>query len=71
MLSLYIKAMLLKNKIVKDIKGATAIEYGLIAAGVAVAIIVIVFTLGDNIKGLFTGISDKVAEKTAEMSAEE
>ncbi len=33
--------------------GATAIEYGLIAAGIAVAIIVSVGLLGDELGGLF------------------
>ncbi|MFP4098787.1 MAG: Flp family type IVb pilin [Alphaproteobacteria bacterium] len=33
--------------------GATAIEYGLIAAGIAVVIAGAVFALGDNISGLF------------------
>ncbi len=41
--------------------GATAIEYGLIAAGIAVAIIVAVGLLGDNLSLLF----DKVAKEIA------
>jgi pilus assembly protein Flp/PilA len=40
-----------------DESGATAIEYGLIAAGVAVAIITTVFNLGTAIK---TNLWDKV-----------
>jgi pilus assembly protein Flp/PilA len=66
MLNLYVKAMGLKNSIINDIKGATAIEYGLIAAGIAVAIIAIVFTMGDNIAAMFTGVSDQISAKTAE-----
>lgn len=42
-------------------RGATAIEYGLIAAGIAVAISVVVFTFGDELKGLFEDMSGKVA----------
>lgn len=34
-------------------EGATAIEYGLIAAGIAVAISAAVFALGDSITALF------------------
>lgn len=60
MLRMYIKAMELK----RNVSGATAIEYGLIAAGIAVAIIAVVFALGDDIAGLFDGIGDKIAEKT-------
>jgi pilus assembly protein Flp/PilA len=40
-----------------DQSGATAIEYGLIAAGIAVAIITVVKTLGTKVKGTFTTIS--------------
>ena len=37
--------------------GATAIEYGLIAAGIAVAIVAVVFTVGDELVDLFKGIA--------------
>ncbi|MCP4395575.1 MAG: Flp family type IVb pilin [Alphaproteobacteria bacterium] len=60
---MYIRVMELK----RNIEGATAIEYGLIAAGIAVAIIAVVFALGDDIQGLFAGIGDKISEKTAAM----
>ena len=46
------------RKLRDDESGATAIEYGLIAAGIAVAIVAIVFTIGDDLVALFTGISD-------------
>ena len=36
--------------------GATAIEYGLIAAGIAIAIIAAVGLLGDNLSALFTDL---------------
>jgi pilus assembly protein Flp/PilA len=45
-------------------KGATAIEYGLIAAGIAVAISVIVFTVGSDLVALFSGIDSKIASAT-------
>ena len=41
----------------KDESGATAIEYGLIAAGIAVAIIFIVNTLGQTLQGTFTTVN--------------
>ena len=50
-------------KLVQDTDGATAIEYGLIAAGIAVAIIAAVFALGDDIKNFFTGISGQLQTK--------
>jgi pilus assembly protein Flp/PilA len=45
-------------RFVKDESGATAIEYGLIAAGISLAIISIVNGLGTNIMGKFTSIND-------------
>ena len=41
----------------KDESGATAIEYGLIAAGISVAIIAVVQGLGTNLKTTFTSVS--------------
>ena len=51
------------NKIkcfVKDESGATAIEYGLIAAGISVGIITIVGTVGDKLALKFTELSSKL-----------
>ena len=45
------------KKFVKNESGATAIEYGLIAAGIAVAIAVVVFTVGSKLNDLFTNIA--------------
>jgi pilus assembly protein Flp/PilA len=41
----------------KDESGATAIEYGLIAAGIALVIIPVVKGLGTNLKGTFGSVS--------------
>ena len=41
----------------KDDSGATAIEYGLIAAMIAVAISAAVKTVGSNVKTIFTSVS--------------
>ena len=40
-------------KFLRSSKGATAIEYGLIAAGIAVAIAVVVFALGSTVNNIF------------------
>ncbi len=48
-------------RFVKDESGATAIEYGLIAALVAVAAIAGMTTLGGNLQTLFNGIGEKLA----------
>jgi pilus assembly protein Flp/PilA len=44
-------------RFVKDESGATAIEYGLIAAGIALAIIAVVNGLGSNLNEKFTSIN--------------
>ena len=46
----------------KNDSGATAIEYGLIAALVSVAIIGILGTLGDNLVNTFTTVSDSLGD---------
>jgi pilus assembly protein Flp/PilA len=43
-----------------DDSGATAIEYGLIAAGISVAIIATVNTLGSQLKNTFTTVSTQL-----------
>jgi pilus assembly protein Flp/PilA len=43
-----------------DDSGATAIEYGLIAAGIAAAIILAVNTLGTNVNTTFSSISSQL-----------
>jgi pilus assembly protein Flp/PilA len=45
------------RRFLQDNSGATAIEYGLIAAGIAVAIIVAVQTLGTNLNTTFSSVS--------------
>jgi pilus assembly protein Flp/PilA len=44
-------------RFVKDESGATAIEYGLIAAGISLAIIAVVNGLGTSLKTKFDAIS--------------
>jgi pilus assembly protein Flp/PilA len=47
----------LVSRFVKDESGATAIEYGLIAAGISVVIITAVNLVGTNLNTVFTNIS--------------
>lgn len=44
-------------RFMKDESGATAIEYGLIAAGISLAIIAVVNGLGTNLNAKFTSIN--------------
>ena len=43
-----------------DQSGATAIEYGLVAAGISVAIIAVIQGLGHNLKTAFSSLSNTV-----------
>jgi pilus assembly protein Flp/PilA len=47
-------------KFLRDESGATAIEYGLIAAGISVAIITVVGTLGGKLVSVFQSIESKL-----------
>lgn len=47
-------------RFVKDVSGATAIEYGLIAAGISVAIIAVVNGLGTTLNTKFNSISTQL-----------
>ena len=48
------------SRFLRDDSGATAIEYGLIAAGISIAIILAVNTLGTTLNGKFTSINTQL-----------
>jgi pilus assembly protein Flp/PilA len=48
------------SRFLKNESGATAIEYGLIAAGISVAIIITVGMLGDTLNGLFGDVATQI-----------
>ncbi len=49
-----------KLQAIEDESGATAVEYALIAAGIALAIIVGVGLIGDELAVLFNSISSQI-----------
>ena len=51
------------SRFLKDESGATAIEYGLIAAGIAVAIITAVNTLGTSLNQTFVDVEGKLKKQ--------
>ncbi len=53
------------RKLAADTSGATAIEYGLIAAGIAVAIVVTVAVLGDELAALFGDLQTSLANMSS------
>ena len=54
------KIMKLISRFWRDESGATAIEYGLIAASISIAIIVAVNGLGTNLNNVFTSVNNSL-----------
>ena len=52
--------MTILKSFLRDESGATAIEYGLIAAGISVAIITVVQGLGTKLSNVFTNVSTAI-----------
>ena len=63
------KLMAMYHAYKSDIKGATAIEYGLIAGGISLAIVASVFIFGERLAGLFSAIAEAMTD--AESKAKE
>ncbi|TWP52391.1 Flp family type IVb pilin [Lentzea tibetensis] len=45
-------------------RGATAVEYGLMVGLIAIAVIGVVATFGEELAGLFTGVTDQLPGTT-------
>ena len=54
-------------RLLKDESGATAIEYGLIAALISVALITGATALGGSLDNIFTGLSTKMQDANTQM----
>jgi pilus assembly protein Flp/PilA len=52
--------MRLVKSLMRDDTGATAIEYGLIAALIAVALITVITNVGTSVRGTFTKVNTAV-----------
>jgi pilus assembly protein Flp/PilA len=52
----------LVQRFLKDESGATAVEYGLIAAGISLAIITVAHSLATQLKSTFTHMPDELAK---------
>jgi pilus assembly protein Flp/PilA len=53
------------NKLARDEQGATAIEYGLIAALIAVAAITAMQSLGNSLDSTFSGVATTLDNNSA------
>ena len=60
-LNLWVLSMQKLRDLMQQNSGATAIEYALIASGISLAIMVVVFALGDQAAGALTDVSDAIA----------
>ena len=49
----YLRIMLNARTAKMDERGASAVEYGLLIAGIAALIVVVVFAFGDTLTGIF------------------
>ncbi len=56
-----------KEAYLKNQDGATAIEYGLIAAGISLAIVAVVFTFGDQLETTFNSMETAMSGANAEV----
>lgn len=59
------------KRLLKDDEGATAIEYGLLAALIAVVIIGAVSTLGGTLRDTFTDVNSYIADPSTAPTGEE
>lgn len=66
------KALNFARRLWKDEEGATAIEYGLLAALVAVALITVLGTLGGELNETFTAVETQLdtANKATPIAAD-
>lgn len=53
------------NRYYRCIAGATAIEYGLILAGLAVFLVVIIFAMGESLYAIFDSMSAQLHSASA------
>jgi len=61
----YLRALLAPYLSKDDERGASAVEYGLLIAGIAALIVIIVFAFGDNIKDVFDSTCQSVASQSS------
>ena len=46
-----------------DERGASAVEYGLLVAGIAAVMITVIYAFYDNLAAIFTGTGTKIGSK--------
>ncbi len=64
----YLRIMLAAQKSKMDERGASAVEYGLLIAGIAALIVVVVFAFGGTLTGIFEDTCETVGGTAATCS---
>jgi pilus assembly protein Flp/PilA len=62
-----LKLLAFKDAYLRGKDGATAIEYGLIAAGISLAIVAVVFTFGDDLEATFQSMETAMENANSEV----
>ena len=57
----YLRILLNARTAKLEERGASAVEYGLLIAGIAALIVLVVLAFGDNISAVFDGTCDSIA----------
>lgn len=63
------KLLAFREAYLRNEDGATAIEYGLIAAGISLAIVAVVFTFGDQLETTFQSMETAMSGANAEVES--
>ena len=58
----YLRIMLASQKAKMDQRGASAVEYGLLIAGIAALIVVVVFAFGGVVTNIFSSTCNQVGK---------
>lgn len=62
---------MLLNRLLKEEDGQGMVEYGLIIAGIALAVMAVIWAFGDEIKGLFEKVQGDMNERIAGTPGED
>ena len=57
----YLRIMINARLAKMDERGASAVEYGLLVAGIAAVIVAVVFLLGTTLNGVFTSTNSSIS----------
>ena len=66
----YLQAMIIAKKAEMDERGASAVEYGLLVAGIAALIVAVVFLFGGFIQGIFSHTCASINASMATASSD-